>query len=477
MEEYRSLAFGGQLHGDILVQHWNGEVHRVKLTADGRSVDSLTTVIGGPTGLDIVEGPAGALLGANYTGNSVTVSIPAELPSALMTATDITPWRAPAAGGAGFIIGGENFGTLVDTHVHIGGEEAVVTSVSPRRIRGVIPASSTPTAALVDVEVESGGEISVIPGAFRYLLADGEGTGVWHSDAPMPVALGEVASGVINGVMYLVGDQSPETLSYDIASNTWRSDLAARPFVGDHHAAEVIGGKLYLFGGLGDGSDGQVQIYDPGTDSWSLGASMPYAGGSCSTGMIDGLVYIAGGIVANSTVTDAAVYNPQTDTWNIIAPMPLGRNHAAGASDGARLWIFGGRGPGSGDYNTIAEGFDDVQVYDPATDTWEWSGDAASTLTVLPQRRGGMGTAAYFRGELYVIGGETTPGDHGQVAGDVYNRVDVYNPLTNTWRLETVIPTARHGIYPLVYDGKIYVAGGGIRSGYSGSKVLEVFER
>ena len=477
IEEYHSLAFGGQLRGDILVQHWNGEVNRIKLTADGRAADSLSTVIGGPNGLDIVEGPAGALLGANYSGNMVTVSIPDDPPSALMKATDITPWRAPAAGGAEFIIGGENFGTLVDTHVHIGGEETVVTSVSPTRIRGVIQAASAPTAALVDVEVVSNGEISVIPGAFRYLLADGEGTGAWHSDAPMPVALGEVASGIINGVLYLVGEGSSETLSYDIASNTWRSDLAVRPYVGDHHAAEVIDGKLYLFGGIGGGSDGRVQIYDPGTDSWSLGTDMPYAGGSCSTGIIDGLVYIAGGIVANSTVNDAAVYNPETDTWAPIAPMRIGRNHAAGASDGSRLWIFGGRGLGSGDGNVVAEGFDDVQVYDPATDTWEWSGDPASTLAVLPQRRGGTGTAAYFRGEFYVIGGETTPGDHGQVAGNVYNRVDVYNPLTNSWRLETVIPTARHGIYPIAYDGKIYVAGGGTQAGYSASTVLEVFER
>jgi hypothetical protein len=53
--------------------------------------------------------------------------------------------------------------------------------------------------------------------------------------------------------------------------------------------------------------------------------------------------------------------------------------------------------------------------------------------------------------------------------------VDIYNPLTNTWRLGPPMPTARHGIFPLYYAGRIYVAGGGIHSGGSQSTVLEIY--
>jgi N-acetylneuraminic acid mutarotase len=88
-----------------------------------------------------------------------------------------------------------------------------------------------------------------------------------------------------------------------------------------------------------------------------------------------------------------------------------------------------------------------------------------------------MGKAAFYGNEFYVIGGETTPKGTGDVAGNVYNRVDVYNPATNTWRRETNMPTARHGISPFAADNKIWVAGGGVHSAFSNSTVFEVFSR
>ena len=118
-----------------------------------------------------------------------------------------------------------------------------------------------------------------------------------------------------------------------------------------------------------------------------------------------------------------------------------------------------------------------MSVLRQATNTWVSSSDAGSTLAPLPQKRGGMGKAAFLGGEFYVIGGETVPTGTGQVAGNVYNRVDVYNPASNSWRLDSVLPTARHGIFPLSYDGKIFVAGGGITAGHSQSVVLEVLSR
>ncbi len=71
----------------------------------------------------------------------------------------------------------------------------------------------------------------------------------------------------------------------------------------------------------------------------------------------------------------------------------------------------------------------------------------------------------------------TTDSGTGQVSGNVYNRVDVYNPTSNTWRLETVLPTAGHGISPFVSDGKVLVGGGGVHSEASNSMVFELFSR
>ena len=303
--------------------------------------------------------------------------------------------------------------------------------------------------------------------------------GTWQTGPALPILTSEVSCGVINGVLYLVGGGSSSTLAntlaYDLSTGLWRSDLAPRPYLGDHHGAEVINGKLYLFGGLNVyGSDvaaGKVQIYNPVTNSWSLGASMPWAAGSVSTAYINGKVYAAGGIVGTVTVNTAAVYDPASNTWAPIASMPVGRNHAAAGTDGQKLYIFGGR---TGK-NATTIGFNDVQIYDPFSNTWQWSGQTGSTIPPLPQARGGMGKAAYYGNEFYVMGGETTKYGTGQVAGDVYNRVDVYNPFSQTWRLEAPMPTARHGIFPVVGAGKILVAGGGTHSSISSSKVFEVF--
>ncbi len=180
---------------------------------------------------------------------------------------------------------------------------------------------------------------------------------------------------------------------------------------------------------------------------------------------------MAGGIVGSSTVNSAAIYEPANDTWTSIPPMPAKRNHTAAGTDGSRFFIFGGRTRG----NVVSVGFNSVEIYNPATNTWNWSGRKGSTIVPLPQARGGMGKAVYYQNEFYVLGGETTSSGTGQVAGNVYNRVDVYNPAANTWRLETPLPTARHGIFPVLVNGQILVAGGGTQAAHSSSKIFEIF--
>jgi N-acetylneuraminic acid mutarotase len=200
---------------------------------------------------------------------------------------------------------------------------------------------------------------------------------------------------------------------------------------------------------------------------------MPFATGSSSSAVIGGSIYVAGGIVGSSTTNRLARYTPATNSWSELAPMPQGRNHAASATDGTKFFVFGGRGPGSGDSNMVANGFNTVQIYNPATNTWVSSASAGSTIAPLPQARGGMGKAVFVNGEFFVIGGETATGA-GATSNKVYNRVDIYNPSTNTWRLGPAMPTARHGIFPLLQSNKIYVAAGGVVAGASSSKILEI---
>ncbi|MDH3379795.1 MAG: IPT/TIG domain-containing protein, partial [Gammaproteobacteria bacterium] len=473
--EYRANNFNGAMRGDLIAQQWNGDSHRITLSADGRTVAQSQTLPISMSSLDVISGPGGVIFGGDHGNNKIAMLNPSET-QFVARLFDIFPWRAPAVGGHPFVLSGVNFGNLGNTTVTIGGNVATLSSVTSTRIRGIVPAEPSPSGELVDIQVTTGGESATLQAAFRYLLPAGNDPFGWRDGPPLDHAIGEVAAGVIGEILYVVGESHPSTQFYDIASGTWGNPtaLSERPFQGNHHAAAVFGGKFYLFGGLGNGSDGQVQIYDPVTNTWSLGAVMPWSTGSASAALIGGEVYVCGGIINNQTVDTCGAYDPVADSWTLVTSMPLGRNHAAAASDGSKMYIFGGRGLGSGNGNTVANGFDDVQIYDPVTDTWDWSGNPSSLLAPLPQKRGGTGAAVHFQGEFYVMGGETANGG-GATANNVYDRVDIYDPVNNTWRIGPSMPTARHGIFPVLNGQQIYVPGGGESAGGAQSTVFEIY--
>jgi glucose/arabinose dehydrogenase len=476
--EYRSTTFGNAMRGDLLALRFTQQATRIELAPDGRSVEKTSTLAPWLGGLGLLTAPGGVLLSVDYYGGYVKSFLPQDVGASGLTAYDIQPWRAPASGGQPFVIGGSGFGSLADTSVSIGGVTATLTAVAPTRIAGLLPASPAGATGLLDVVVSVGASSQTLLDAFRYMpVQPGQAKGTWVQRPPMPVPLGEVASSAIGGKLFVVGEGSDKTLAFDFATNTWVDNLAKRPFPGHHHACETYGGKWYLIGGLA-GGEGRVQIYDPVTNQWSLGANLPWNGGSVATALIGTRIYAAGGIVGSTTVDNCARYEIATNTWTSLAPMPLGkgRNHSAAGSDGARFFVFGGRGIGSGESNVVANGFPDVQIYNPVSDTWQASYQAGSTLDPLPFGRGGTGRSVYYQGELYVFGGETLDGA-GAVAGNVYNRVDVYDPALDTWRLERLMPTARHGIAPVIWQGEIHLAGGGVVAGFSASTAFESFKR
>jgi hypothetical protein len=83
------------------------------------------------------------------------------------------------------------------------------------------------------------------------------------------------------------------TMIYDIDRGIWYEG-SKRPEIGNHHAAEVINNKLYLFGGLKQGGNSiQVGTLKPDTYKVTIEwkkLSMPISSGSAATAMIDGKV-------------------------------------------------------------------------------------------------------------------------------------------------------------------------------------------
>ncbi len=214
----------------------------------------------------------------------------------------------------------------------------------------------------------------------------------------------------------------------------------------------VVNGKIYAMGGgyapyspyLPD-----VEIYTPATDSWETGIPMPNARMGHASAVVGGKIYVIGGAYAALTSTATVdEYDPAAGTWANKAPMPNNRVfHCAGVVDG-KIYVVGGCGSG---WNVNGEDVTDVDVYDPATDTWAQKGKMRSPRA--------MAAAAVVNGKIYLFGGIV-----GSLAGSPSSTADMYDPATDTWSpIAGLVARACSGVCAV--DNKIYVMGSGSLQG------------
>ena len=85
--------------------------------------------------------------------------------------------------------------------------------------------------------------------------------------------------------------------------------------------------------------------------------------------------------------------------------------------------------------------------------------------------------AASVGGEVYVIGGvEVNRAPHIPNPGDLtLDRVQAYDPVTDTWAPKRNMPTTRARMTAVTFDGMIYVFGGAARRGGKVIDAVEVF--
>lgn len=190
LTELRSVAWGAALRDALIAQRWDEETVTVELAPDGDSVERTEDIPIEFPALDIVSGPGGALLGADFSGNAVRLMraerIPGidDLASDRLTVLDIQPWRAPAAGGRAFVIGVHGIDSAAaPVAVEVDGIAATVTRVSENRIEGIFPTLTAKTARrpgdpgdeLVDITVTVAGGTSTLRRAFLPLPDQIEG--------------------------------------------------------------------------------------------------------------------------------------------------------------------------------------------------------------------------------------------------------------------------------------------------------------
>jgi N-acetylneuraminic acid mutarotase len=222
----------------------------------------------------------------------------------------------------------------------------------------------------------------------------------------MLIARKGVCAAAVDGIIYAIGgwDRGADfsvVEAYDPATDRWTRKTSL-PTPRSLSVIAVVDGTIYVIGGSpGIKVTSAVEAYNPAADKWTRKADMPTARFELAACVIDGRIYVSGGGTRfggdHGCVATVEVYDPATDTWAQASDMPRTRvGHSASVVDG-KMYIIGG---------VDFEGHElpsTVDVYDPATDAW------TAARERLPSKRVGL-TAAVVDGKIYAIGGERGPG-------------------------------------------------------------------
>jgi N-acetylneuraminic acid mutarotase len=176
---------------------------------------------------------------------------------------------------------------------------------------------------------------------------------------------------------------------------------------------------------------------------WKKVTSSPFARVESPAAVIDKKLYLFGGFTDDLGASNQLdVYDPETDTWTRKKDMPTRLTHLNPAIDGKTIWLAGGfKGKHPGPVT------DEVWKYDVAADSW-------SAGPPLPERRAGGGLAILGR-KLHYFGGykadrDTNSADHWSLALDD----------GKAWQREADLPDPRGHVAAAVLDGKLYALGG-----------------
>ncbi len=284
-------------------------------------------------------------------------------------------------------------------------------------------------------------------------------TFAWHqvTSAEAPTARHENAFTALDGKLYLLGGRGERPLEiFDPGTGTWTRG-AAPPLEMHHLQAVGHEGRLWVIGALTGEFPAEPPIptvltYDPAGDTWQTGPQIPEARRRGGGGLVvhDGAFYLVGGLTRGHNggfVPWLDRFDPATGTWTALPDAPRPRDHFQAAVLDGRLYAAGGRTSSheTGEVDTLSVAA--VDVYDIAAGSW-------STLdTPLPTPRSGTTTVA-FADRILVIGGESGK----QTLA--HDEVEAWHPATAQWETLPPLPVGRHGTQAAVLGDAVHIAAG-----------------
>ena len=240
----------------------------------------------------------------------------------------------------------------------------------------------------------------------------------WEVRTPLSTTGGcDLAAVVLKDHLYAMGGSSATAMDrYKETANAWEA-CAAIPRAKSPAAAAVVGGKAYVL------CNQQLDCYDHDSGAWE---TLPDAPSAHSYGALvahDQFMFILGHWSPVSAIVDR--YDTVRRVWEHRAPMPAPRGRCGAALLRGRIYVVGGTTNGS-------DRLTDVLRYDPTTDVWDGTGCAP-----LRTGRYALAVCAVNYERILAIGGW---------AGSSLDRVEEYNPDSNSWSTCPSMPTARYDL-------------------------------
>ncbi|PGK30377.1 hypothetical protein CN907_27725, partial [Bacillus anthracis] len=128
-----------------------------------------------------------------------------------------------------------------------------------------------------------------------------------------------------------------------------------------------VNGKFYVIGGAsGSTASNEVQEYDPKTNKWTNKANMPTARADLGVAVVDNKIYAIGGYHGNifkyggggTFFNNVEVYDPATDSWSTTTSMPMALSAGGTVAFNNRIYVVGG-------LNAYTQPLSTVQEFDP----------------------------------------------------------------------------------------------------------------
>lgn len=293
----------------------------------------------------------------------------------------------------------------------------------------------------------------------------------WQAQPEMPQAVQEIYPAVHKGRIYVAGGLSDNIALeqqqmtaivqiFDPATQSW-SLGPALPEPRHHGYLVSVMDKLFLFGGFIEANGGRwsasadVLLLDENSNSWRKVAELPKPLTETTAVVLQNKVHLASG--RSPSTADNAQWRDQQDVnWHWIfdpvsnsvtdAPaLDIAFNSATAVVLAEQFYVIGGRQVSGGNLAL-------VQRFDRLSQQWQ-------ELSALPQAQGGL-AAAVLNHQIWVFGGE-----YFNDGGGVYSEVWVYNPITDQWQQRGEMPVPRHGLGAVSLNDAIYLIGGAAEVG------------